>query len=65
MICPILSQQVKFDQDDINEMIWTECQKDNCQWWINGNCIIYDLNRSLKDIVSELNILTLSRKIRK
>lgn len=48
MICPILSQQLE------EERVLEDCQKEECQWWTQGNCIIHDLNKNLKSLNSEI-----------
>ena len=46
MICPIMNS----DSHDS----WVDCEKENCQWWTQGNCIVHDFNRNNKELSSEI-----------
>ncbi len=47
MICPIMNSD--------NRNNWIECREYKCQWWTQDDCIVFDINRNLKDIAAEIH----------
>lgn len=53
MICPIMTSTIKTDLGAYHYM-YADCEKEKCEWWSEGNCIVHGFKRLLKDLNSEI-----------
>lgn len=49
MNCPFMSRPIESKHHG-HEVVRVKCDKEDCQIFIQGNCIFVDINRSLTDL---------------
>lgn len=56
MFCPVMSGPVHSKFHDYAD-VYSDCKGKDCQWWVNDNCIIFDITNSLKELATEVQRL--------